>query len=185
MHRTLYRKLLEAHVVRALDEEHVLLFCDLHLMNEYTSPQAFAGLDARGAGVLFPGSHVATVSHVIPTHAVSPRVIHDPVSALQARTFRLNCERHGIALFDTNDPLQGIEHVIAPEHGMIRPGMVVRAATATPRPTARWAPWGSASAPRRSSTCWPRRPWCTGRPATCASASTASCPGAPSPRTWC
>jgi 3-isopropylmalate/(R)-2-methylmalate dehydratase large subunit len=125
MQRTLYRKLLEAHVVRALDEEHVLLFCDLHLMNEYTSPQAFAGLDARCAGVLFPGSHVATVSHVIPTHAVSPRVIHDPVSALQARTFRLNCERHGIALYDTNDPLQGIEHVIAPEHGMIRPGMVV------------------------------------------------------------
>jgi 3-isopropylmalate/(R)-2-methylmalate dehydratase large subunit len=123
--RTLYRKLVDSHTVAKLDEQHVLLFCDLHLMNEYTSPQAFAGLQEQNRGVAMPGQNLATVSHIIPTHAVMPRVIQDPASALQATNLKRNCTRHGIALFDTNDPLQGIEHIIAPEHGMIRPGMVV------------------------------------------------------------
>nr|WP_315596471.1 3-isopropylmalate dehydratase large subunit [uncultured Cupriavidus sp.] len=123
--RTLYRKLVESHTVVALDADHVLLFADLHLMNEYTSPQAFAGLAAQGRTVPMPGQQLAVVDHIIPTHAESPRVIQDPASALQARNLKRNCDLHGIALFDTNDPLQGIEHVIAPEHGMIRPGMVV------------------------------------------------------------
>ncbi|MDF3832667.1 3-isopropylmalate dehydratase large subunit [Cupriavidus basilensis] len=122
---TLYRKLVDSHTVAALDADHVLLYADLHLMNEYTSPQAFAGLAAQGRGVPAPGQQVAVVDHVIPTHAEHPRRIQDPASALQARNLKRNCERHGIALFDTDDALQGIEHVIAPEHGMIRPGMVV------------------------------------------------------------
>ena len=123
--RTLYQKIVGVHTVATLDEQNVLLFCDLHLMNEYTSPQAFAGLHAASRDVLMPGQNVATVSHIIPTHAVAPRVIQDPASALQASNLKRNCTRHGIALFDTNDALQGIEHIIAPEHGMIRPGMVV------------------------------------------------------------
>ncbi|GAA0740537.1 3-isopropylmalate dehydratase large subunit [Ideonella azotifigens] len=125
--RTLYRKLVDSHTVDLLDEQNVLLFCDLHLMNEYTSPQAFAGLHAQGRPVPMPGQHVAVVSHIIPTHAapVAQRVILDPPSALQARNLRRNCEQHRIALFDTQDPLQGIEHVVAPEHGLILPGMVV------------------------------------------------------------
>ena len=122
---TLYRKLVASHTVAVLDEQNVLLFCDLHLMNEYTSPQAFAGLHEKGRDVLVPGQNVATVSHVIPTHPVAHRIIQDPASALQASNLKRNCERHGIPLFDTNDALQGIEHIIAPEHGMIRPGMVV------------------------------------------------------------
>jgi len=122
---TLYRKLVDSHTVAVLDAQNVLLFCDLHLMNEYTSPQAFAGLHAAGRGVPMPGQNVAVVSHIIPTHPVRQRVIQDPPSALQASNLRANCERHGIALFDTNDRWQGIEHVVAPEHGMIRPGMVV------------------------------------------------------------
>ena len=122
---TLYRKLVESHTVAALDEQNVLLFCDLHLMNEYTSPQAFAGLHDKQRDVPMPGQNMAVVSHIIPTHAVSPRVIADPASALQARNLRRNCDRHGIPLFDVDDPLQGIEHIVAPEHGMIRPGMVV------------------------------------------------------------
>jgi 3-isopropylmalate/(R)-2-methylmalate dehydratase large subunit len=68
---------------------------------------------------------VAVVDHIIPTHPLKHRVILDEASALQASNLVRNCELHGIALFDTNDPLQGIEHVIAPELGMIRPGMVV------------------------------------------------------------
>jgi len=123
--RTLYRKLVDSHTVAVLDEQNVLLFCDLHLMNEYTSPQAFAGLQERGLDVPVPGQNMAVVSHIIPTAAVTPRVIADPASALQARTLEANCAKHGIPLFDTNDPLQGIEHVVAPEHGMVRPGMVV------------------------------------------------------------
>ncbi|MEK9803052.1 MAG: 3-isopropylmalate dehydratase large subunit [Curvibacter sp.] len=123
--KTLYQKLVDSHTVRVLDEQNVLLFCDLHLMNEYTSPQAFAGLDTRGIRALMPGQNVAVVSHIIPTHPVRIRVIEDPASALQASNLAKNCALHGIPLFDTNDALQGIEHVVAPEHGMIRPGMVV------------------------------------------------------------
>ena len=123
--RTLYRKLVDSHVVTRLDEQNVLLFCDLHLMNEYTSPQAFAGLHEQGRDVLMPGQNVSTVSHVVPTHPIAHRIIRDPASALQASSLKRNCARHDIPLFDTNDALQGIEHIIAPEHGMIRPGMVV------------------------------------------------------------
>lgn len=123
--KTLYQKLLDSHTVARLDAQNILLFCDLHLMNEYTSPQAFAGLHQAGRGVPMPGQNVAVVSHIIPTHPVHPRVIQDPPSALQASNLRRNCERHQIPLFDTNDPLQGIEHVVAPEHGLVRPGMVI------------------------------------------------------------
>ncbi|MDT7836994.1 3-isopropylmalate dehydratase large subunit [Aquabacterium sp. OR-4] len=123
--RTLYRKLVDAHTVAWLDDQNLLLFCDLHLMNEYTSPQAFAGLYEQQRGVPMPGQNVAVVSHIIPTHPTPVRVIADPASALQASNLKKNCEHFGIPLFDTQDALQGIEHVVAPEHGMIRPGMVV------------------------------------------------------------
>lgn len=125
MPRTLYEKLVDSHRVLRLDDEHVLLYADLHIMNEYTSPQAFAGLRQRGLPVRRPWQNVAVVDHIIPTHPLKYRVIQDVASALQASNLARNCELHGIPLFDTNDPLQGIEHVIAPELGMIRPGMVV------------------------------------------------------------
>jgi 3-isopropylmalate/(R)-2-methylmalate dehydratase large subunit len=122
---TLYGRLVAAHMVSQLDEDNVLLYADLHILNEYTSPQAFAGLQARGIRVATPGQTVAVVDHIIPTHPVEHRTIRDPASALQATNLKRNCDEYGIPLFDTNDPLQGIEHVIAPELGMIRPGMVV------------------------------------------------------------
>jgi 3-isopropylmalate/(R)-2-methylmalate dehydratase large subunit len=122
---TLYGKLIGGHTVSRLDEDNVLLYADLHILNEYTSPQAFAGLHARGVRVAAPDQNVAVVDHIIPTHPVKHRTIEDPASALQATNLRRNCDEYGIPLFDTNDPLQGIEHVIAPELGMIRPGMVV------------------------------------------------------------
>ena len=123
--KTLYRKLVDSHTVTQLDEQNVLLFCDLHIMNEYTSPQAFAGLYEQGRGVPMAGQNVAVVSHIIPTHPGTIRVITDPASALQASNLKKNCDHFHIPLFDTNDMLQGIEHVVAPEHGMVRPGMVV------------------------------------------------------------
>jgi len=125
MAQTLYQKLVQSHTVARLDEQNVLLYADLHIMNEYTSPQAFAGLREAGRPVLVPGQQVSVVDHIIPTHPVSFRTIQDPSSALQASNLAKNCKEHGIVLFDTNDALQGIEHVIAPELGMIRPGMVV------------------------------------------------------------
>ncbi|MDB5777479.1 MAG: isopropylmalate isomerase [Herbaspirillum sp.] len=125
MAHTLYQKLVDSHTVTRLDAQNVLLYADLHIMNEYTSPQAFAGLKAQGREVAVPTQQMAVVDHIIPTHPVQFRVIQDVPSALQATNLAKNCAEHGIALFDTNDALQGIEHVIAPEHGMIRPGMVV------------------------------------------------------------
>jgi len=124
---TLYDRLVASHTVARIDDEHVLLYVDLHIMNEYTSPQAFSGLAARGRPVLRPGQQMAVVDHVIPTHPVPAalRTIQDEAASHQARNLARNCREQGIALFDTTDPLQGIEHVIAPEHGMIRPGMVV------------------------------------------------------------
>ncbi|WP_394782028.1 3-isopropylmalate dehydratase large subunit [Undibacterium sp.] len=125
MPRTLYQKLVDTHTVMRLDAQNVLLYADLHIMNEYTSPQAFAGLAEQGRGVAEPAQQMAVVDHIIPTHPVRFRIIQEPLSAIQATNLAKNCAEHGITLFDTNDALQGIEHVIAPEHGMIRPGMVV------------------------------------------------------------
>jgi len=125
--RTLYRKLVDSHTVAVLDQQHVLLYADLHIMNEYTSPQAFSSLRAAGRKVLRPQQQLAVVSHIIPTHPVrvGSRVINDPAAALQASNLKRNCNEFGIRLFDTNHEDQGIEHIIAPEHGWIRPGMVV------------------------------------------------------------
>lgn len=125
--RTLYKKLVDSHTVAVLDEQHVLLYADLHIMNEYTSPQAFSSLRAAKRSVLRPRQQLAVVSHIIPTHPVSvaQRVILDPASALQASNLKRNCREFGIKLFDTNHEQQGIEHIIAPEYGWIRPGMVV------------------------------------------------------------
>ncbi|MEO6920587.1 MAG: 3-isopropylmalate dehydratase large subunit [Collimonas sp.] len=125
--RSLYRKLVDSHTVTQLDEQHVLLYADLHIMNEYTSPQAFSSLREKNRAVLRPRQQLAVVSHIIPTHPVSvaSRVILDPASALQASNLKRNCRDFGIKLFDTNHEEQGIEHIIAPEHGWIRPGMVV------------------------------------------------------------
>lgn len=127
MLRTLYEKLVESHTVARLDAEHVLLYADLHIMNEYTSPQAFNGLVERGVPVRRPAQQMSVVDHVIPTKPdpVGKRVIVVEAATRQASNFTRNCERYGIQLYDVNDPKQGIEHVVAPETGLIRPGMVV------------------------------------------------------------
>lgn len=123
--RTLYRKLVDSHTVQAIDAENVLLYVDLHLMNEYTSPQAFAGLAEHGRPVLRPAQQLAVVSHIIPTRAETPRVIADAASRRQAENLARNCKNAGIRLYGANDPDQGIEHVVAPERGYVRPGMVI------------------------------------------------------------
>nr|WP_206958487.1 3-isopropylmalate dehydratase large subunit [Trinickia acidisoli] len=125
--RSLYRKLVDTHTVLTIDAEHVLLYADLHIMNEYTSPQAFAGLRDKGLRVRRPRQQMGVVDHVIPTRPVPVpmRTIEIVDAAKQAANFTRNCVEQGIHLFDIDDPMQGIEHVVAPEIGLIRPGMVV------------------------------------------------------------
>ncbi|GJH20843.1 3-isopropylmalate dehydratase large subunit [Caballeronia novacaledonica] len=127
MGQTLYQKIVESHTVFRVDDEHVALYADLHIMNEYTSPQAFAGLAQKNLPVRCPEKQMGVVDHVIPTHpvAVDKRTIMIDAAAHQAANFTRNCARHGIHLFDVRDRAQGIEHVVAPEIGLIRPGMVV------------------------------------------------------------
>ena len=122
---TLYQKLVDSHTVRRIDDDTVLLYVDLHVMNEYTSPQAFSGLETHGRPVRRPAQQLAVVSHIIPTHAHSPRVIRDAASLHQAENLARNCARSGIRLLGVNDPQQGIEHVVTPELGLVRPGMVI------------------------------------------------------------
>jgi 3-isopropylmalate/(R)-2-methylmalate dehydratase large subunit len=127
MGQTLYRKIVANHTVCRVDAQHVVLYADLHIMNEYTSPQAFAGLAARNLPVRCPEKQMGIVDHVIPTHPVpvGQRTIVIDAAASQAANFTRNCRKHGIHLFDVQDTEQGIEHVVAPEIGLIRPGMVV------------------------------------------------------------
>ena len=124
--KTLYRKIVDAHTVKTIDADTVRLYCDVHLANEYTSPQAFAGLAERGLPVASPDSHLCVVDHIIPTKDESPRRIVDVASLRQAQTLEANCRRFGIdAFYGPDDPDQGIEHVVMDELGLVRPGMVV------------------------------------------------------------
>ncbi|MDP9651112.1 3-isopropylmalate dehydratase large subunit [Paraburkholderia caledonica] len=127
MGQTLYQKIVARHTVFDVDEQHVALYADLHIMNEYTSPQAFAGLGEKKLSVRCPEKQMGIVDHVIPTHPVpvQDRTILIDAAAHQAANFTRNCRAHGIRLFDVQDREQGIEHVVAPELGLIRPGMVV------------------------------------------------------------
>ncbi len=123
---TLYEKLVNQHTVARIDDEHVLLYVDFHIMNEYTSPQAFAGLHAADRAVWRPEAHLAVVDHVNPTRPIADlSEIEDEGGRLQIETLSENCERHGITLFDLFDPRQGIEHVVVPENGFAWPGMVI------------------------------------------------------------
>ncbi len=120
--RTLYRKLVDAHTVERLSDDEVLLGIDLHIMNEYTSPQAFSGLADSQRPVWRPGAHLAVVSHVNATRRNGPG---DDDAALLIRTLEDNCRTHGIACYSLKDARQGIEHVVVPEQGLARPGMAI------------------------------------------------------------
>jgi 3-isopropylmalate/(R)-2-methylmalate dehydratase large subunit len=124
MPSTLFDKLWDAHVVREQPGQPTLLYIDLHLVHEVTSPQAFAGLRAMGRGVRRPDLTVATADHNVPTTDRS-LPIADPIAAQQIDTLRSNCREHSIQLFDINSAEQGIVHVIGPELGLTRPGMTI------------------------------------------------------------
>jgi 3-isopropylmalate/(R)-2-methylmalate dehydratase large subunit len=122
MGRTLAAKVWDAHVVRAAEGEPDLLFIDLHLIHEVTSPQAFDGLRTAGRVVRRPDLTVATEDHNVPTTA-GP--IEDPVSRAQIEALRKNCAEFGVRLHPMGDADQGIVHVIGPQLGLTQPGMTV------------------------------------------------------------
>ena len=122
MGRTLAEKVWEAHVVRHAEGEPDLLYIDLHLVHEVTSPQAFDGLRLAGRRVRRPDLTLATEDHNVPTDAL---VIKDPVSRTQVETLRRNCEEFGVRLLPMGDAGQGIVHVIGPQLGVTQPGMTI------------------------------------------------------------
>jgi 3-isopropylmalate/(R)-2-methylmalate dehydratase large subunit len=121
---TLFDKLWSAHLVREAEGQPALLYIDLHLVHEVTSPQAFAGLRAAGRRVRQPDLTVATVDHNVPTTDRS-LPIGDPIAAKQIETLRENCSEFGVRLFDIGSAEQGIVHVIGPELGLTQPGMTI------------------------------------------------------------
>jgi 3-isopropylmalate/(R)-2-methylmalate dehydratase large subunit len=122
--RTLAQKIWERHVVHEAIDEPDLLYIDLHLVHEVTSPQAFDGLRLSGRNVRRPDLTVATEDHNVPTANID-QPIADPISARQVEVLRENTKEFGIVNFPMGDPGQGIVHIIAPEQGRTLPGMTV------------------------------------------------------------
>jgi 3-isopropylmalate/(R)-2-methylmalate dehydratase large subunit len=122
--QTLFDKIWEKHVVFEQQGRPTLLYIDLHLVHEVTSPQAFEGLRLSNRKVRRPELTFATMDHNVPTTDRS-LPIEDPISARQIETLRQNCEDFGVKLFDLNSPNQGIVHVIGPELGLTKPGTTI------------------------------------------------------------
>jgi 3-isopropylmalate/(R)-2-methylmalate dehydratase large subunit len=122
--RTLYDKIWEEHVVVAPDGEPTLMYVDLHLIHEVTSPQAFDGLRLHHRGVRRPERTLATADHNVPTEPLEVPV-SDPISRRQLEALEENCREYGITLFPRGHENQGIVHVIGPELGVTQPGMTI------------------------------------------------------------
>src|SRR6202040_1509972 len=122
--RTLFEKIWNAHLVAEPSGRSSILYIDLHLVHEVTSPQAFDGLRTAGRRVRQPLRTVATVDHNIPTE---PRgtPITDAIAARQIEALQKNCREFAIRLFDMDSPQQGIVHVIGPQLGLTQPGMTI------------------------------------------------------------
>jgi 3-isopropylmalate/(R)-2-methylmalate dehydratase large subunit len=123
--QTLSEKIWDRHVVRdGGNDEPDLLYIDLHLVHEVTSPQAFDGLRLAGRGVRRPELTLATEDHNVPTDTLE-QPVKDPISRKQLETLRTNCAEFGIRIHPMGDPGQGIVHVIGPEQGLTQPGMTI------------------------------------------------------------
>jgi 3-isopropylmalate/(R)-2-methylmalate dehydratase large subunit len=122
--RTLFDKVWDQHVIHQEPDQPAILYIDLHLVHEVTSPQAFEGLRLNGRKVRRPELTVATMDHNVPTTDRSVPVT-DPVSAKQMETLAENCREFGVPLYDLHNPQQGIVHVIGPELGLTLPGKTI------------------------------------------------------------
>ena len=126
--RTLFEKVWDRHVVAEEPDSPAVLYIDLHLVHEVTSPQAFSGLRERGLRVRRPERTVATMDHSTPTTPLTGDgmfTISDVLAAKQLDTLRANCEEFGIPLYDAGSDKRGIVHVIGPELGLTQPGMTI------------------------------------------------------------
>ena len=122
--RTIIEKIWDAHIVHEQSGAPALLYIDLHLVHEVTSPQAFQGLRERGLKVRRPDLTVATADHSIPTTDRSLPIV-DPIAANQLAQLENNCREFGIPCYGVHSEKQGIVHVIGPELGLTQPGMTV------------------------------------------------------------
>jgi 3-isopropylmalate/(R)-2-methylmalate dehydratase large subunit len=122
--RTLFEKIWDSHVVRDTPGESTLLYIDLHLVHEVTSPQAFEGLRLTGRTVRRPDLTIATMDHNTPTWPLS-QPVSDPIAKEQLDALERNCKEFGIRLEDRFSLLQGIVHVIGPELGLTQPGLTI------------------------------------------------------------
>ncbi|MGK2958825.1 MAG: 3-isopropylmalate dehydratase large subunit [Acidimicrobiales bacterium] len=122
--RTMSEKVWDRHVVHSAEGEPDLLYIDLHLIHEVTSPQAFDGLRLANRPPRRPDLTVATMDHNVPTAGLD-KPLEDPISAKQMEVLAANCDEFGIRLFPMGDPGQGIVHVIGPEQGFTQPGMTI------------------------------------------------------------
>ena len=120
--RTLFRKIWDAHVVADAPDAPSLLWIDLHLVHEVTSPQAFEALRLAGRRVRRPDLTVATMDHNVPT---LPGPITDPLAKQQLDALAANCDEFGVRLFATGSGREGVVHVIGPELGLTQPGMTI------------------------------------------------------------
>jgi 3-isopropylmalate/(R)-2-methylmalate dehydratase large subunit len=123
--KTLFEKVWEQHLVAEPEGEPSLLYIDLQLVHEVTSPQAFEGLRLAGRTVRRPDRTVATVDHNVPTTKEGRLHIVDQIAATQIATLRKNCADFGIELYDVDSPDQGVVHVVGPELGLTKPGMTI------------------------------------------------------------
>ena len=122
--KTLYDKIWDSHLVAPETDAPAILYIDLHLIHEVTSPQAFSGLRKRGIKVRRPGQTVATMDHSIPTISRSLTGF-DEIAANQVRQLEKNCKEFGIRLYGLDSPNQGIVHVIGPDLGLTQPGLTM------------------------------------------------------------
>jgi 3-isopropylmalate/(R)-2-methylmalate dehydratase large subunit len=123
--KTLFEKVWERHVVVEPKGEPTVLYIDLQLLHEVTSPQAFEGLRLAGRKVRRPDRSIATVDHNIPTTIEARLNIVDQIAAKQINALRKNCADFGIELFDVDSPDQGVVHIVGPELGLTKPGMTI------------------------------------------------------------
>jgi len=124
MPKTLFQKIWDSHIVAEQPESPAVLYIDLHLVHEVTSPQAFTGLRQRGLKVRRPDRTLATMDHSIPTTPVNIPIA-DALAAAQIKQMEVNAAEFGITLHGMDSPHRGIVHVIGPELGKTRPGMTI------------------------------------------------------------
>jgi 3-isopropylmalate/(R)-2-methylmalate dehydratase large subunit len=124
--KTIFEKVWQQHLVAEPAGEPSLLYIDLHLVHEVTSPQAFDGLRMTGRKLRRPDRTVATVDHNVPTSSIEDRLhIVDQIASKQIEALRKNCADFGVELYDVQSPNQGIVHIIGPELGLTKPGMTI------------------------------------------------------------